>query len=224
MGAQAGRCGVGLGDGNCGLANGTSQALARRARRKVGIVCCEDDDGDRQIGRYRMDWSQERRFEGLLAELFRAHDLDENGYLEELELIQLNKKIALLHHGKDADLEAIKAKFKELFRLGLDPEGNPVPYKTFRRYMLQVLSDIDPEPCAQEMVLEQFIAEAVAARATFSFPSMYSESDAPFVEKVTASQFAFDDGRQGGGLTIWSPGSTLSFTNFAWPALPTIAR
>merc|ERR1712003_556967 len=129
--------------------------LARRTRRKVGVVCGEEGECEAAHGRSR-DWNKDRRFDALLRELFRAHDLDENGFLEELELIQLNKKIAILHHGKDADLDAVREKYKELFRLGLDPQGNPVPYDTFRRYMLNVLKDIDPQRCVQEMVLEQF--------------------------------------------------------------------
>lgn len=42
----------------------------------------------------------------------RAQDLKKDGFLEEGELIKLNQKIAMLHHGTDADLAEVKEKFK----------------------------------------------------------------------------------------------------------------
>jgi len=126
------------------------------------------------------------QFEELMRELFKVHDLNENGLLEELELIQLNKKIAMLHYGKDVDLADITAKYRELFRKGLDPEGRPVPYAVFRGYMVRVLADIDPDQGAQEMVMEQFINEASVARTAFHLPSMASVSDLPFLAKMQA--------------------------------------
>lgn len=35
----------------------------------------------------------------------------------------------------------------------------PLRYQIFRRYVVQVLNGIDPDPAAQEMMLEQFVAE-----------------------------------------------------------------
>lgn len=136
--------------------------------------------------RRKMSYQETPRgsFEELMQELFRAHDLNENGFLEELELIQLNKKMFMLHYGKDADLEAVAAKYRDLFRNGLDPEGEPVPYETFRRYMTKVLTDIDPDRRAQIMIMEQFIAEAMAARSAFHLPSLASVSDLPFIDKL----------------------------------------
>mmetsp|Transcript_15762 Transcript_15762/g.47303 ORF Transcript_15762/g.47303 Transcript_15762/m.47303 type:complete len:278 (+) Transcript_15762:34-867(+) len=151
---------------NCGVPGG---CLCKEGRPDKTIAC--DDPG---------------QFEFLMEELFRVHDLNENGLLEELELIQLNKKIAMLHYGKDVDLAVVTAKYRELYRSGLDPEGQPVPYPTFRRYMTKVLSDLDPDVLAQEMIMQQFVNEAVLARAAFHFPSTASVSDLPFVSKMQA--------------------------------------
>lgn len=129
-------------------------------------------------------------FEELLQKLFRVHDLNQNGVLEELELIQLNKKVALLHYGKDVDLAAVKTKYQELFRNRLDPEGQPVSYQTFRRYMVEVLSEIDEDERAQEMIMEQFVAEACQARAAFHFPSLASSTDAQFLLGINFDEAA----------------------------------
>merc|ERR1711977_717521 len=90
----------------------------------------------------------------------------------------------MLHYGKDVDRATITAKYQDLFRRGLDPQGNPVPFPTFRRYMTDVLTELDEDMLAQEMIMEQFIAEAVAARAAFHAPSMSSEADAPFLAQM----------------------------------------
>jgi len=141
-----------------------------------------------------------------MQELFRAHDLNENGLLEELELIQLNKKMAMLHYGKDADLADVSAKYKDLFRSGLDPEGEPVPYATFRRYMAKVLTDIDPDRRAQIMIMEQFIAEALAARSAFHLPSLASVSDLPFIDKMRLQE----DAAAATKVPIWDRGMPAS--------------
>jgi len=52
-----------------------------------------------------------------------------------------------------------------LFREGLDPAGRPVPVETFQGYMAQVLADIDRDFAAQEMIVEQWVAEAATARS-----------------------------------------------------------
>jgi len=127
--------------------------------------------------------------EGLMQELFRLQDLDGDGLLQEAELVQLNKKNALLHYGRDADLDAVEKQFREVFRTGLDPQGRPVPYATFREYMLQVLKGQDNDESAQTLIMEHFIAEAGAARAAFRVPSFHSEADAPFLPHL-----GFDEG------------------------------
>ncbi|CAK9083643.1 Casein kinase I [Durusdinium trenchii] len=125
------------------------------------------------------------RLDGLLQDLFSAHDLNKNGLLEELELIQLNKKIVLLHQGRNADMDAVKEKYQDLFRRKLDAAGKAVPFSVFKAYMLQVLADVDPDPCAQEMMLEQWIVEAQAARVMFHMPSVTSVTDLPFLSTIS---------------------------------------
>eukprot|EP00929_Paragymnodinium_shiwhaense_P070542 TRINITY_DN35718_c0_g2_i2.p1 TRINITY_DN35718_c0_g2~~TRINITY_DN35718_c0_g2_i2.p1 ORF type:complete len:387 (+),score=91.07 TRINITY_DN35718_c0_g2_i2:88-1161(+) len=120
------------------------------------------------------------KLEGMMQELFGLHDLNQDGVLDELELIKLNQKIALLHHGKDADKGEVKAKFTELFRSKLDPEGRPVPFETFRAYMQQVLVELDKDVLAQEYILEQFILEARSGRLAFHCKSFESASDVQF--------------------------------------------
>merc|ERR1711972_341515 len=62
------------------------------------------------------------------------------------------------------DVENVQRKFSGLFREKLDPEGRPVPYAKFRTYMLEMLDEIDRNEVAQEMLVEQFLAEARLAR------------------------------------------------------------
>lgn len=108
--------------------------------------------------------SAAQRLEELVVRLFEVHDLNGNGFLEEEELCTLNEKIALLHYGPHADTQGVRSKFKALFRSKLDPYGQPVPYATFRNYyILEVLDGLDPDPEAQELILEQFVAEATSA-------------------------------------------------------------
>lgn len=141
--------------------------------------CAEASFGDRKKALVHT------RLDDLLQELFSAHDLNKNGLLEEIELIQLNKKIVVLHYGKDADMEAVKEKYQDLFRRRLSPSGDAVPFSVFKTYMLQVLSEVDPDPNAQEMMLEQWIAEAQAARIMFHMPSVTSVTDLPFLSTIS---------------------------------------
>jgi len=128
-----------------------------------------------------------QKIEELMQELFRLQDLKADGLLEEAELIKLNEKIAMLHYGKDVDKNAVRAKFRTLFRSKLDASGRPVAYPKFREYMVQVLNDVDKDPRAQEMILEQFIAEAESARDAFRFQSFASASDFAFMPSTAAS-------------------------------------
>mmetsp|Transcript_105035 Transcript_105035/g.279479 ORF Transcript_105035/g.279479 Transcript_105035/m.279479 type:complete len:218 (-) Transcript_105035:179-832(-) len=131
-----------------------------------------------------------RRLEELMQELFNLHDLNKNGVLEENELVQLNTKIKLLHHGKDADRLAVKSEYRALFREHLDPQGRPVPYQVFRRYMFQVLDSLDRQPAAQEMILEHFLEEAKCARAVFHLPSFASASDAALMAQLSVQSMS----------------------------------
>lgn len=111
-------------------------------------------------------WSDaaKHRLEALMEELFHLHDLNGDGVLDETELVKLNQKIAMLHYGGDTDLKAVTQKYKNLFRSKLDPNGQPVPYIKFRSYAQEVLDGLDGDPEAQEMILEQFVAEAQSGR------------------------------------------------------------
>lgn len=117
----------------------------------------------------------EARIEDLVKQLFRAHDLNGNGMLEEHELVMLNEKIAMLHHGQDFDAAEVRNKYTHLFRTKLDPLGRPVPYETFRTYALEVLDGMDQDPEAQELILEQFVAEALSASTALSIPQPAAE-------------------------------------------------
>jgi len=124
-----------------------------------------------------------------LQELFSKHDLKGNGVLEELELIKLNQKIAMLHYGKgskEAEKGAITEKYGRLFREQLDARGSPVVYPVFREYTLKQLDAVDLDPRAQVMIVDQWIAEAESGREAFRFTSMESETDAPFMPHCRA--------------------------------------
>ncbi|CAE7253033.1 kif19 [Symbiodinium sp. CCMP2456] len=99
---------------------------------------------------------------------FDLQDLDSNGLLEESELIDLNIVIATLHYGREIDRDMLHKKYQTLFRQRLDPLGRGVGFRAFHDYMVQVLVDYDTDVAAQEMIVEQFIAEASLARALLS--------------------------------------------------------
>ena len=78
--------------------------------------------------------------------------------------MSLNEKIAQLHYG-NVNHGAVKSKYHRLFREELDDDGRPVPYEIFRRYMQQVLNEMEPhDPVAPEIILDQFVREAYSAR------------------------------------------------------------
>merc|ERR1719329_783381 len=97
-----------------------------------------------------------------MKELFRAHDLNGDGLLDEAELIKLNQGVAEAHGC--SDFESVAEKYSALFREKLDPDGKPVPYEKFRSYLMEVLDEIDQYEVAQEMMVEQFLTEARLAR------------------------------------------------------------
>mmetsp|Transcript_95465 Transcript_95465/g.275030 ORF Transcript_95465/g.275030 Transcript_95465/m.275030 type:complete len:324 (+) Transcript_95465:84-1055(+) len=172
------------------------------------------------------------KLEALLKELFRLHDLNGNGTLEEDELVQLNAKVAMLHYGRDVDLDEVKAKYRRLFREKLNYEGRPVSYAVFRRYLLQVLDGLDTDSRAQEMIAEQFCLEAKAARAVFHLPSFASVSDVEFLSKISCQSF-YDDSPRISTVTPeaqefpqWEPSRTEDTTtprSTGIPVEPTIS-
>jgi len=116
-----------------------------------------------------------------MTELFCLQDLNGNGLLEEEELIKLNEKIAMLHYGRDTDRQIVKDKYRDVFRNGLSADGEAVSYDTFRTYMSDVLDKTDSDKPSQEMILEQFVAEARDGREAFRSVSLASASDAPWL-------------------------------------------
>mmetsp|Transcript_64015 Transcript_64015/g.103519 ORF Transcript_64015/g.103519 Transcript_64015/m.103519 type:complete len:301 (+) Transcript_64015:32-934(+) len=197
---------LGLRGGQCGLSD-SGAALHKGLAAKGGnqgdgwgglwdlfrmADSCHGDNGGCKSQSRRTDVYNHGNLEKLLQELFYAHDLNKNGVLEELELVQLNKKIALLHHGKDVNLEEVKEKYQTMFRQQLSVEGQPVPWAVFRRYMFEVLEDLDPGSInSQEMIVEQWLTEARAARMMFHMPSMASVSDAPFLSTISFDEETF---------------------------------
>lgn len=124
-----------------------------------------------------------------LRELFNLHDLKGDGFLEEQELVKLNTKIAMLHYGSNTDKETVKTKYQQLFRTKLDESGQPVPYSVFHAYMQQFLNELDSSLYAQEMILEQFIAEAQSGRMAFyTCASFQSVSDEPFLPRLSSAE------------------------------------
>ncbi|CAE8669728.1 unnamed protein product, partial [Polarella glacialis] len=160
--------------------------------------CCEPFDT-------REPEAVSSELEAMIAELFRLHDLNADGVLDERELIKLNEKVAKLHYGLDIDKAAVKTKYESVFRGQLDAAGRPVPYRVFRRYMLRLLPEFDSDRLAQEMIVEQFVAEARAARAAFHEPSMATMSDLEFLSKMSLPDFF--SGRPGSELAGWPAGA-----------------
>merc|ERR1711972_732382 len=74
--------------------------------------------------------------------------------------------------------------YQELFRSKLNPNGDPVPYESFRAYMLETLHALDQDQRAQELIVEQFIEEAQSGRQCFHCTSFDSITDAPFRSKI----------------------------------------
>merc|ERR1712007_25267 len=110
------------------------------------------------------------------------------GVLEERELVKLNEKIAMLHYGKDVDLEAVRKRYGKVFRERLDSSGDPVPYSTYRSYMYKLLNELDPEIQAQEMIMERFIAEAQTGRQCFNDEAYATSSDSEFRPCISFSE------------------------------------
>lgn len=120
------------------------------------------EDGEQTTRHSRTD-----RLEGLMKELFKLHDLNGNGLLEEVELVKLNEKIAILHCGYDTDRAAVRERYSTIFRDRMNPQGQAATYSTFRGYMYEILDGLDPDEPTQTMILQQLIAEADLALAAF---------------------------------------------------------
>jgi len=151
--------------------------------------------------------------EALIRELFDLQDLDGNGFIEEFELIRLNEKISWLHHGRGVDREALRKHYTALFRSSLDPDGRPVPFEPFRKHIHEVLRGLDPDPRAQEMILQQFIAEAECGRAVMDCSSRErTPARTPIAEEVLLRVFGdVESSRVAGCSPRGEPARTSSF-------------
>mmetsp|Transcript_7917 Transcript_7917/g.12955 ORF Transcript_7917/g.12955 Transcript_7917/m.12955 type:complete len:260 (-) Transcript_7917:122-901(-) len=138
----------------------------------VGSIFCCGPAVEGNVDNSRLRFGRGDFLESLMQKLFLLHDLNCNGLLEESELIWLNEKLAVLHHGHDIDMNSVKSKYRGLFRSKLDPNGYAVPYATFRAYTISCLDALDPLEQAQEMIMERFVAEADLARHCFSIPAI----------------------------------------------------
>merc|ERR1711879_1019209 len=85
--------------------------------------------------------------------------------------------------------------YTAVFRTKLDSNGEPVPYEKFRKYACEVVDGLDRDPEAQEMILEQFVAEAQSGRAAFDVPALMNESDLQF-RPITPRASTFSESRR----------------------------
>eukprot|EP00929_Paragymnodinium_shiwhaense_P005941 TRINITY_DN10865_c0_g2_i1.p1 TRINITY_DN10865_c0_g2~~TRINITY_DN10865_c0_g2_i1.p1 ORF type:complete len:215 (-),score=55.92 TRINITY_DN10865_c0_g2_i1:234-878(-) len=127
----------------------------------------QEHDGDDDSTPRTPRSNRSDRMEGLMRELFKLHDLNGNGLLEEVELVKLNEKIAILHCGYDTDRAAVRERYSAIFRDRMNPQGQAATYSTFRQYMYEILDSLDPDEPTQTMILQQLIAEADLALAAF---------------------------------------------------------
>ncbi|CAK0865238.1 unnamed protein product, partial [Prorocentrum cordatum] len=141
----------------------TSWVLTRQSARP----CCPHLPRGRRHRNARGDTPRSERLEAMMLELFHLHDLNGNGRLEEVELVKLNEKIAILHQGRDADRELVRERYRGIFRAELDARGEPVQYWRFREYMFRMLDRLDPDEPTQAMILDQFIWGADLALSAF---------------------------------------------------------
>lgn len=139
--------------------------------RSLMCDCCDDVPDHHPKGQRKRARGAEPgpQLETLIEELFRAQDLKSDGMLDEDELVELNQAVAGVHDSRDGQespdkMQSVQRKYSNLFRENFDSEGRPVPYARFRSYMLEVLDQIDRNEEAQEMMVEQFLAEARLAR------------------------------------------------------------
>jgi len=163
---------------------------------------------------------RDHELEELMKKLFEVQDVDQNGTLEERELVQLNKKIALAHYGEGADLVAVQKRFQELYRTKLATEGQPGFYRAFRRYVLEVLEELDPDVRAQRPILEQLIAEATMGRELILDPRFRTASDESLVASLIARVAA--DGSQ--PAQTWRPVPQPPKARPVLPKIPMAAR
>jgi hypothetical protein len=129
---------------------------------------------------------RDMRLEALVRQLFNLQDTNADGVLEEVELARLNEKIARLCNGKGTNSTALRMTAAALFRERLDAFGRPVPYATFRKYVLRILGELEADETAQELILEKFVDEASLGRGTpdvgiFRYKAHAGVAQAPYM-------------------------------------------
>mmetsp|Transcript_10133 Transcript_10133/g.22433 ORF Transcript_10133/g.22433 Transcript_10133/m.22433 type:complete len:364 (+) Transcript_10133:41-1132(+) len=134
-----------------------------------------------EVLRHMISESADMVLDDLIEKLFTIQDLNADGVLEETELVQLNKKVAMLHKGKHIDKAAVEERYRTLFRTKLDPDGSPVSLARYRQHIADELGLLDPDPVAQIAIMEQWLLEASFARSAFRDPSFHSLGDVPFL-------------------------------------------
>lgn len=131
---------------------------------------------------YKATSSVEKVEQGI-RQLFALHDLNEDGQISEGELIKLNEKVAMLHHGAQCDIVKVKQKYTHVFRQNLDSEGRPVNFARFRGYIVTILNAHDSDVASQEMIVESLVLEARLARQAFRDVERRN-SDLPFLRAL----------------------------------------
>jgi len=142
------------------------------------------DTVNRGISRHRRPVPEEpraQRLEALIRQLFNLQDLNADGLIQESEL---RHSIASLRQGQAVNSAlSMRTAGRALFLNRLDAYGRPVPYPTFRKYVLQILQELDPDEAAQEIILDQFVAEANMSRGVgvFRYKCQKHIAQAPYM-------------------------------------------
>jgi len=102
--------------------------------------------------------------DSMVDELFALQDLNDDGLLEEWELVKMNQVISFLHYGHFRNPAEVQQRYSHLFRKHLNANGEPVGCATFRRYLTAALQEREADSPSQVAIVEQLIAEAQLAR------------------------------------------------------------
>mmetsp|Transcript_130269 Transcript_130269/g.259842 ORF Transcript_130269/g.259842 Transcript_130269/m.259842 type:complete len:253 (+) Transcript_130269:81-839(+) len=155
-------------DDRCGLA-----PVFEKLRGLPGLrLCLEKGLGEQVVegegSRIHVEaWSVGAGYsmvDSLVDELFSLQDLNDDGLLEEWELIKMNQVISFLHHGSIMNPVDVQERYSRLFRKHLNANGEPVGCAIFRRYFSAALQERDGDQLAQVAIVEQLVAEAQLAR------------------------------------------------------------
>lgn len=151
---------------------------------------------DRTIDRTGFDSSTPlhgSRLVKYIGRLFDIHDFNGNGLLDLDELIAINVIIARLRYGNKTDTFAVETRYRNMYWRSLSPSGRPVDRTGFITYTLGVLADMDEDFNAQELIMEQFIAEAEAARNIYFDDAVYACDGRSTTTRCPSSSSCFSD-------------------------------